>query len=526
MAKTPKNVIRTSLQQAKLILLAKSAEQSGDAALGWTQAESESATMRTAHALGENAPPSRILAERARTVLSALSSRGVNTTVGTQAKLPTFFAPIFILAAFLLGALTDRIASPEHLVNLLSPPYWTIIIWNLLVYLTLFLCMVGVLGERENRFSLPFRNFLATLVEKAAFTALKKGFKSTFYATWAKLCVPLVRMHVARTLHLAAVFFALGIIVSLLVRGIGTSYWAGWESTWLSEEPQTVKNFLDFTYGLIPAIGGLPQMPDLDTVVNLRADRLPYLDAPVSAAPWLVRMMIIMAVTVIVPRLALILFDTWRMKRFTRSVTLNLDEDYYRDILSKCAEDASLGRLGIVTNSVERPARIQTLKFVTRLWGTDADSEILTIDFNDPESASPAVVAGERHPVMLLWFDGMETPEEDTHGLAAQKLKTACTAPTETPAVLAALLDLTEFSERFASVPERIKERESSWREFAKANELELFVVTDRNESGLTAVKALRAWASTRSQIALETNKPSAFVADVPQSQTEQPQPS
>ena len=484
MAKKSKNVIRTSLQQAKLILLAKSAEQSGDATLGWTQAEGESATMRAAHALGENATPSRMLAERARTVLSTLSERGVNTTVGTQAKLPNFFAPVFILAAFLLGALTERIASPEHIVNLLSPPYWSVIVWNLLVYLALLLCAVGVLGEHENRFSLPFRNFLAALVEKLAFTALKKGFKSTFYSAWAKLCAPLVRMHVARTLHLAAVFFALGLIVSLLVRGLGTSYWAGWESTWLSEDPQAVKHFLDYTYGLIPAVGGLAPMPDLDVVASLRADRLPYLDAPVSAAPWLIRMMIIMAAAVVVPRLALIAFDTWRMKRFARSVELNLDDDYYRDILAKSVEDAALGRLGVVTNAVERPARMPTLKFVARLWGVDADSEILKMDFNDPESTAPAVVAGERNPVMLLWLDGAETPEEDTHGLSVQKLKAAYGASSETPAVLAAILDLSEFAERFAGVPERIKEREASWKEFALAHGIELFVVADRNESG------------------------------------------
>lgn len=116
---------------------------------------------------------------------------------------------------------------------------------------------------------------------------------------------PLIRMNVARTLHFAAVFFALGIIVSLLVRGFGTSYWAGWESTWLAESPESVKAFIDHTYGLIPAVGPLSSMPDLAQIVDMRADRLPYLEAPITAAPWLIRMMILMGVTVIVPRLFL-----------------------------------------------------------------------------------------------------------------------------------------------------------------------------------------------------------------------------
>ena len=336
-----------TLEQAKLVLLARALESSGDKSAKWTQADAESVSLRAAHALGENAHAARMLVERARLVLSEAAKRGVQTTVGTKARFPLLLAPVFILAAFVLGALTDRIASPEHLVNLLSPPFWTVIVWNIAVYVVLFLCALGILGNSKDRFGLPLRSFLTSFVEKSAFStfSFKKGFKSFFYSQWSGIAAPLVRMHVARVLHLAAIAFALGLITSLLVRGFGTSYWAGWESTWLAENPSAVKKFLDYTYGLIPSIAGLPAMPDLAQVSEMRADNLPYLQSAPSAAPWLIRMMLLMVIAVIIPRLAFVLFDTWRIKRFHNHVCIELDDPYFEKILTQCAEDAALGQL-------------------------------------------------------------------------------------------------------------------------------------------------------------------------------------
>ncbi len=509
MGKKSKNTVTVTLQQAKLILLAKAAEESQDASFNWTRADSQTASMRTAHALGESATSARILSERARNVLSTLSDRGVNTNVGTKAKLPLIFVPVLILLAFVLGALTDRVASPEHLVNLLSPPFWSIILWNLGVYLVLILCILGLFGDAESRFSLPIRKCLVSFVEKSAFTTLKKGYKATFYANWTQVVAPLIRMHVARTLHWAAVFFALGLIVSLLVRGFGTAYWAGWESTWLSEKPETVKAFIDSTYGLIPQSFGLTPIPDLETLTQWRADRLPYLAESVSAAPWLIRMMIIMAIVVIVPRLIFIVFNTWRMRRYAKKVVLDLDDAYYQDILSQCRQDAKLGSLGIVTSTVDRADRAQRVKLVRNLWGTDSESEVLTFDFNNFESSTPEAPAAERKTVMLLWLDAMETPEDDVHGVAIEKAKSAygLTLP------FAVWLDMVEFSERFANTPNRIKERLSHWQQFIRQHDVKVFVMTDTLDNGIAAIKELRAWAAGQS--VADTDRTSEAPAEV-----------
>ena len=488
-----------TLEQAKLVLLARALESSGDKSAKWTQADAESLSLRAAHALGENADAARMLVERARLVLSEAAKRGVQTTVGTKARFPLLLAPVFILAAFVLGALTDRIASPEHLVNLLSPPFWTVIVWNIAVYVVLFLCALGILGNSKDRFGLPLRSFLTSFVEKSAFStfSFKKGFKSFFYTQWSGIAAPLVRMHVARVLHLAAIAFALGLITSLLVRGFGTSYWAGWESTWLAENPSAVKKFLDYTYGLIPSVAGLPAMPDLAQVSEMRADNLPYLQSAPSAAPWLIRMMLLMVIAVIIPRLAFVLFDTWRIKRFRNHVCVEINDPYFEKILTQCAEDAALGQLLIVSSSVERPHRPQTVVNIRRYWGLEADSTVFSMDFDDMQAPAPEISApAPRKTVVLLWLDGTQTPEVDTHGIVIEKLKAACEASQD--AVFAALLDLAEFSDHFSQLPDRIKEREALWDDFVKARQTKLFVITNAAQSQLEAVKTLRTWAAPK----------------------------
>lgn len=497
MAKDKRTSVRLTLQQAKLILLAKALEESEDPSVKWTPSDAEGASLRAAHAVGEAADPVKLLTERAKIVLRTASERGLNTMLSTKARLPSLFAPLFVLLSFILGAVADRIASPEHIVNLLSPPYWGVILWNLLVYLALLCCALGLVSTSGNRFALPLRSTLNAFAEKTSYGTLRrKGFKAHFYAGWAQLVSPLIRMNVARTLHLAAMAFALGIIVSLLVRGFGTSYWAGWESTWLSESPQSVKTFLDYTYGLIPATGPLPPMPDLAAVTEMRADRLPYLETPVSAAPWLIRMMILMSVAVILPRLIFVFFDSWRMGRFKNRTVLAIDSPYFESILGQCAQDAVLGNLLVVTSNTHRPARETSVTTFCHHWGASEDSLVQALDFDDEQACAPAVPAGPRKPIVLIWFDGMETPEGEVHGAVIERLRSAYEAQGQ--AVLAVVADLTEFAERFATTSERIKERRQTWKTLAQEHQVKLFVLENNGQAQLETLKALRAWAAPR----------------------------
>lgn len=497
MAKSKRTSVRLTLQQAKLILLAKAIEESNDTHIKWTSADAEASSLRAAHTVGESADAVKLLTERAKVVLRTASERGVNTTISTKARLPRFFSPLFVLLAFVLGALTDRIASPEHIVNLLSPPYWGVILWNLVVYIALFCCAIGLVGTGTNRFALPLRSSLNAFVQKTSYGTLRRsGFKSHFYSEWASFVAPLIRMNVARTLHFAALFFALGIIVSLLVRGFGTSYWAGWESTWLAESPESVKAFIDYTYGFIPSVGPLPPMPDLAQIVEMRADRLPYLETPISAAPWLIRMMILMGAVVIIPRLIFACFDSWRMNRFKSQTMLSIESPYFENILVQCAQDAVLGNLLLITSSVNRPLRDQTTAILCKHWGNAEDSAVQAVNFDDEGASLPTIPSGPRKPIALVWFDGIETPEDEVHGAVIERLRQSCEF--NGSAVFAALLDMKEFAQRFAWMPARIKERQEAWESLGNLHQTKLFVLHDSSESQLQVIKTIRAWAAPR----------------------------
>lgn len=84
MAKSKRTSVRLTLQQAKLILLAKAIEESNDDHIKWTTADAEAASLRAAHTVGESADAVKLLTERAKVVLRTATERGVNTAVSTK----------------------------------------------------------------------------------------------------------------------------------------------------------------------------------------------------------------------------------------------------------------------------------------------------------------------------------------------------------------------------------------------------------------------------------------------------------
>lgn len=94
MAQNKRMSVRLTLQQAKLVLLAKAIEESNDSHIHWSSADSEAASLRAAHTVGESADTAKLLTERAKVVLRTVSERGISTTVSTKARLPQFFSPL------------------------------------------------------------------------------------------------------------------------------------------------------------------------------------------------------------------------------------------------------------------------------------------------------------------------------------------------------------------------------------------------------------------------------------------------
>ena len=140
--------------------------------------------------------------------------------------------------------------------------------------------------------------------------------------------------------------------------------------------------------------------------------------------------------------------------------------------------------------------RDASVKDFCRHWGGDEDSVVQELDFNDEEAPAPALPTGPRKPIVLVWFDAMETPEDEVHGALVERLKDAY--ETDGQAILAALVDLKEFAKRFAGIPSRLEERAQGWMHLGEVHQIKMFSLKDDAQSQLETVKLLRAWAAPR----------------------------
>ena len=489
--------ITLTLSDAKNVLLVRALEEAqaaGDkSAKDVTPADFAEAGLKAAHALGEKASPERLLTTRAENVLTALRSRGLKPDVSTRALFVRSAGFLFLLLSFAAGALFDRAVPANNIVNLLSPPFWTVIAWNLLIYVFLFLGLFGFFGKRVGgEINLPLRNVLCRFGSGVAYTGIHRGWKATFLEDWVQTIMPLVRAHVSRLLHLAAVFFAAGLAASLLVKGFGTSYWAGWESTWLANKPEAVKTFVDWTYGLIPAVGELPAVPDSETIAAMRIDRLPYLKEAVSAAPWLIRMTAILLLVVAVPRLFLALTATGRIRRFRKNVVLNSEDPYYADILAECRQDAAAGRLVILARDTALSGKSPALAALLAAWPDKKGEALISINPDDealvvPDAATAAVE--NRRPVTLFWCDASVTPEDDVQGRTIEILKAAC-PPAK--AGFACVIDRSRFAEKFRRYPARIEERTAVWKTFVESRGVTALIADTGDVKARELVRSLR----------------------------------
>lgn len=499
MTKPTSPFVTLSLSQAKVVLLAKAVEQTDGKSGAWTSTDSQSVSLKTAHALGESASSERFLFERAKRVLELADERHETTHVNTKANPTLALAWLLILTAFAGGVALDQLGNVEHVINLLAPPFWSVLLWNLVVYVVLIGCALGCIGYGKNRFSLPLRNLLQWCAQHSSHLPLQRGLRGSFYTDWSRLTAPLVRLHVARCLHAAAIAFSLGLICSLLFRGFGTAYWVGWESTWLSEQPETVKAILDWTYGLVPTFEALPAMPDLELVKNLRTDQLPYLKEPVSAAPWLIRMMVMLAVVVIVPRLLFILFDTWRIRRWQKRVSLPIADPYFQNLLQDQELQGSLGALRIVAPKTASEAAFDRLETLLDFWGDETGNDIEAMDYYADCILAPEWPVGERPSTILVYFDATATPESDVHGNLTEALRTMLAAQGHER--FAVLLDKGPFAERNKNYPDRWLERLRAWQALCDETGVALFVLGETQDEQIDFIKRVRNWSLSGSPI-------------------------
>ena len=440
---------KLSVTDAELVTQVKMLEQTPT--LDWESSDANRATRQASLAVGEGANIATFLVARSRIAKKMIEAK--NPSIKSNAiKLvpPSWLTWALFALAFLMGLLTDQFASTGSRINLLSLPFFGILTWNIFVYLALFIS-----GFKENN----RRDFFGI---RLSFSFLQKNLLTKSLdksKALGQLMQPMLTEYSARAFHLAALGFVIGMIVSVLLRGIGTAYTVGWESTWFAESPEIVYQIIMVTYGFFTSFLG--PMPNILEVANLRFDRLALSGVEVSAGLWLLRIIVMLCIFVVLPRLLLVLKHSFKIAQLKKNYPIDLGDRYFQEILKAWrAEELNLDLM--IPESNSNQAAIETAYRLAESLGFNlAEVRNHTLDFSSDDAPLTLEQSGSAQQVWIL-MNGTTTPENEVQGhtvhLIQQKVGKA-------PVVL--LVDMAGYVTRFGDFADRIQTRKDLWHEFA-----------------------------------------------------------
>lgn len=483
--------IQIASAEAYELLLADAAERSADPA-HWTKDDADRLTSAVLRELGEGVTEKRFALTRAARFFEAYAAAADTAEASLREKLAKRFRPLNLhegrwalllaVVAYLAGAFLDRWTADGKIINLLSPPILGLILWNLAVYLWLLLSWM-LPNRRIDDAGAGIRRLLARVMTKSSQLKLRQA-QRDFALKTLQLAGAETAAAVSFALHLAAAAFAVGMMASIAVRGIGTAYVVGWESTWLAGSPAAIGSLLEALLGWMPSslIGTVDFCAASIEAMNLTAG-----GAAAQAAPWILRLIGLLTAAVVVPRLLLSLLAAWRIRRARRSIRFPLS------LISVRAP-----RLAQTAPSAERPmeAAAETAAFVvlmdasirlpenaaadptsslcSRLAGrSSVDAGRLRIEPVNvwDEDAPSKILTMPQSEALALWIDAAGTPEDDVHGAV---LLAMAERSLQTPVVF---LDAEALSARFGCASDNVKSRIQLWTRFAQARRVELIVI-------------------------------------------------
>lgn len=390
-------------------------------------------------------PKEKALA-RAKLVLSRRSLKPSRVPT-----LPTgLFTGALMLCAYFLGVMTDRFSSEGAVVNLLSPALLLILFWQIALYALLLVGTIATpLGWKPKW---PGRELFAALLSRLRIlTVSKQTLRER--PLWLSLLAPALRSEAARAFHLAAASLGAGLLTGLAFRGIGTAYTVGWTSTWLAGHEAWLAALFSATYGLVPLeLFGIP-FPDAAAIaeMNLRINA----QGSTDAAAWLLRLMGLVAIVVILPRLLLAFFAGRRAKAArTRFVWIDEQDEPVPVSTQRFVASISEGATVLTTVPADESLRRRTAAL---LMQPDARWRTVDVWKDEPESALASV---DTEAAVLL-FDATATPEEEVHGHWIDAVGR------RQPDAVTLLVDLSGLEAQFGAESERLTARKALWESFA-----------------------------------------------------------
>lgn len=449
---------------ARQLLLLRAFEAEPDSPL-WTVDDRAWASRLAREGLAPGATPERFVLERTRHALQRLRARDgtVERWLDARFALGRWLA-LAAVVGLLAGLAVDQIG-PSQRINLLAPPIWLLVLWNVAVLLGLALQSLlpapasGV--RRGGRLRRALQAWWKPALQGSA--AVQQA-----ASDWLARSTALNGARAALLLHVAAALLALGVVGGLYLRGLVLDYQAGWQSSFL--EPATVRATLATLLAPASTLTGIT-VPPTEVMATLRvgADGLaPGGQAPAAgqAAPWLHLYAATLLLFVIVPRLLLAALAAAQVRWRSRRWPLPWHEPYFQGLLRLAADRP--GRVWLLPHAAPLAAptalSLQAL-LQTALGGEPGHAVQLQVadpvgHGNETDASRCSVPADAT--LLLLLVDLANTPEAEAQG----RLLATLSAQAEGRPLLL-LVDETAFASRFAALPQRLQQRRQAWQQWA-----------------------------------------------------------
>lgn len=441
---------------------------------GWSAEDAAWASRVAREEVGDEAEDSAFLLARARAAWQRLGPHEPALARWRRWAHPRHGAVLAGLAAvaLLFGLLADPVGRTQR-IDLLAPPVWAVVAWNLAVYAALALGMLFH-GGRPGR----LRRAVARWRQRGPGAA--GGSFGRFAADWWPRTAPLNAARITLALHLAAALLALGLVGGLYLRGLVLDYRVGWQSTFLGAP--TVHALLSVALAPALALSG-QTLPDAAGIAALRD---PGADiAAASAAPWIHLLALTLGLWVIAPRLLLAGLSAAQARRRRRALTLPLDEPYFRRLLAGRRAQPLRLRLVPYAHAPGADAVDALRMMLTEPFGTSAVLHVEPmVAFGGEDGFAPPPTDGARS---IALFDLGATPEEENQGRFVARL--AAAGP------VGVWVDEAGFRARFGEQSARLPARREAWAALAAAHGATVAFIDTRHPDARAVEAALAALA-------------------------------
>jgi len=400
------HAMRLSPQELRDVTLAQAIERADGERTLVSQTEWDEATrLAVDDARGRGVPRvgvADVVRERAAAIVDRAAGRDVTVAAlrhaGAQAR---WLARGLPLLALLLGLVLDRVAN-AHRVDLLSPPLLLVLGWNLIVYALLLWHVWHARrapDAKEQPSSSPSALHHWLLRRQAhagrrARLALGARIAADFTTHWASLTRARFTQQAAAVLHLCAAAWAVGIALSLLLRGLVVSYRFGWESTFL--DATQVHAIVGVLFAPLTLLFGLTPFSPQEVAATQN-----FAGEGVAGARWVWMYVGLLALVVVLPRLLLAAWAHWRQAQWARQCTLDTRGGGFDALRQALPDDLLIGLL--CTTPTLRPT-LTTVLALHAEHGATTSAQGDRLRLMEPEDAAAPVDA------VVVWGDGPAPP--------------------------------------------------------------------------------------------------------------------